>query len=145
LKSRIIIISKTKLLVMLLIIAALLLFIFALRTISINTLHYYDPIYKGMEDDKKIAFACNVVWGEEYLPWILTLLEEKDIKITFFIGGQWAEKNEELLRNIHNAGHELGNHDIMQGMSWEITAISTYTTASLLLNRTSRKYPGRRR
>ena len=109
-KSRIIIISKLKLLAMLLIIAALLLFIFALRTISINTLHYYDPIYKGMEDDKKIAFACNVVWGEEYLPQMLTLLEEKDIEITFFIGGQWAEKNEELLRNMHKAGHELGNH-----------------------------------
>jgi probable sporulation protein (polysaccharide deacetylase family) len=110
LKSRLIIISKVKLLVLLAIIAALLLFIFVLRTISINTLNYYDPIYKGLEDEKKVAFACNVVWGEEYLPDMLKLFRENDIKISFFIGGQWAEKNEELLKSIHNGGHELGNH-----------------------------------
>ncbi|MDD3705367.1 MAG: polysaccharide deacetylase family protein [Clostridiaceae bacterium] len=109
-KSRIIIISKVKLLIMLLIVAALLLFIFALRTISINTLHYYDPIYKGLEEEKKIAFACNVVWGEEYLPEMLKLFKEKDIEITFFIGGRWAEKNEELLKDIYKDEHELGNH-----------------------------------
>lgn len=109
-KSRLIIISKVKLLIMMAIIAALLLFIFALRTISINTLHYYDPIYKGLEEEKKIAFACNVVWGEEYLPQMLKLFKENDIEITFFIGGQWAEKNEELLKEIHKDGHELGNH-----------------------------------
>lgn len=109
-KSRIIIISKVKILIMLLIVAALLLFIFALRTISINTLHYYDPIYKGLEEEKKIAFACNVVWGEEYLPEMLKLFKEKDIEITFFIGGRWAEKNEELLKDIYKDEHELGNH-----------------------------------
>jgi probable sporulation protein (polysaccharide deacetylase family) len=90
--------------------AALLVFILVLRTISINTMNYYDPIYKGMEDEKKIAFACNVVWGEEYLPQMLKLFKDNDIKITFFIGGQWAQKNEELLKGIHNDGHELGNH-----------------------------------
>ena len=109
-KSRLIIISKIKLLVIIVMLAALLLFIFAIRTISINTLNYYDPIYKGLEDEKEIAFACNVVWGEEYLPQMLKLFEDKDIEITFFIGGQWAEKNEELLKSIHNDEHELGNH-----------------------------------
>lgn len=109
-KSRLIIISKRKLLILLVIVAALLLFACVLKTISVNTMNYYDPIYKGMENEKKVAFACNVVWGEEYLPQILKLLKDKELKITFFIGGQWAEKNPELLKNIHNDGHELGNH-----------------------------------
>lgn len=109
-KSRIIIISKRKLFAVLILLAALLVFILALRTISINTMNIYDPIYKGMEDEKEIAFACNVVWGEEYLPQMLKIFKENDIEITFFIGGQWAEKNEELLKSIHNDGHELGNH-----------------------------------
>jgi len=110
LKSRLIIISKTKLLVILCSVAALTLFIIALRTISINTLNYYDPIYKGLEEDKKIAFTCNVVWGEEYLPQMLKLFKDNGIKITFFIGGNWAEKNEELLSSIFIDEHELGNH-----------------------------------
>lgn len=109
-KSRLIIISKKKLIVILVLFVALILFIFAIRTISINTLNYYDPIYKGLEDEKQIAFACNVVWGEEYLPQILKIFKDNDIEITFFIGGQWAEKNEELLKSIHNDEHELGNH-----------------------------------
>jgi len=110
LKSRLIIISKKKLLVILIMLMFLLLFVVALRTISINTMNYYDPIYKGLDNEKKVAFACNVVWGEEYLPQMLKLFKDNDIKITFFIGGQWAEKNEELLKSIHMDGHELGNH-----------------------------------
>lgn len=109
-KLRLIIISKRKLLLILIMLAALLIFMLALKTISINTMNYYDPIYKGMESEKKIAFACNVVWGEEYLPQMLKLFKDNNIKITFFIGGQWAEKNEELLKSIHKDGHELGNH-----------------------------------
>jgi len=73
-------------------------------------MNYYDPIFKGAEDEKEIAFACNVVWGNEYIPDMLRIFRENDIKITFFIGGQWAAKNEELLKAIYNEGHELGNH-----------------------------------
>lgn len=109
-KSRLIIIKKRKLLLFLVLLVALLIFTYAIKTISINTLNYYDPIYKGMDNEKKVAFACNVVWGEEYLPQLLKQLKDKNIEITFFIGGQWAEKNEELLKSIHNDGHELGNH-----------------------------------
>jgi probable sporulation protein (polysaccharide deacetylase family) len=110
LKCRLIIINKKKLFVLLLMVLALLVFILALRTISINTMNYYEPIYKGLEEDREVAFACNVVWGEEFLPEMLKIFKENDIKISFFIGGQWAEKNEELLKAIHSEGHELGNH-----------------------------------
>lgn len=109
-KPRLIIINRKMLLTVITVIAALFVFLAVLRTISINTMNYYDPIYKGFEDEKKIAFACNVVWGEEYLPHMLKLFKDNDIEITFFIGGQWAEKNAELLKQIHNDGHELGNH-----------------------------------
>ena len=53
-KFRLIIITKTKLLAITIVLAALLLFAFALRKISINTMNFYDPIYKGREDEKEI-------------------------------------------------------------------------------------------
>lgn len=109
-KTRLIIINKRKILAILLMAVAIALFISALMKININTMNYYDPIYKGAEDEKEIAFACNVVWGNEYLPEMLKIFKENDINITFFIGGQWASKNEDLLRAIYNEGHELGNH-----------------------------------
>lgn len=46
------------------------------------------------------------------VPRILAMLEERNLKITFFIVGQDAalEKNHAALRLIVDAGHEIGNH-----------------------------------
>lgn len=38
------------------------------------------------------------------------MLEEKQVKATFFIVGEWAEQYPESVREIHMAGHEIGNH-----------------------------------
>ena len=52
------------------------------------------------------SYLCIVV------PFVLDLLDELDIKITFFIVGQDAaiEKNKEILKSIVERGHEIGNH-----------------------------------
>lgn len=109
-KIKIIVLNKKKLLLLLVLVLLIIAFLISLKRISINTMNYYDPIYSGEADDKEVAFACNVVWGNEYLPEILRILKENDITITFFIGGDWAEKYPEELKNIYSAGHELGNH-----------------------------------
>lgn len=46
------------------------------------------------------------------VPRILRFLEERDLKITFFIVGQDAalEKNRDAIAAIAEAGHEIGNH-----------------------------------
>jgi hypothetical protein len=46
------------------------------------------------------------------VPFVLELLDELQIRITFFIVGQDAaiEKNREILRSIVERGHEIGNH-----------------------------------
>jgi len=109
-KIRIIVLDKKKIILWLVLLVLIVIFIASLQMISINTMNYYDPIYKGEADEKDIAFACNVVWGNEYLPEILRILKENDIRITFFIGGDWATKNSDELNTIYKEGHELGNH-----------------------------------
>lgn len=109
-KIKIIVLNKKKLLLLLVLVLLIIAFLVSLKRISINTMNYYDPIYSGAADDKEVAFACNVVWGNEYLPEILRILKENDIRITFFIGGYWAEKYPEELKTLYSAGHELGNH-----------------------------------
>lgn len=46
------------------------------------------------------------------VPFVLDLLDELEIKITFFIVGQDAaiEKNQAILFSIKERGHEIGNH-----------------------------------
>ncbi len=68
------------------------------------------PIYQGAEDKREIALTVNVYWGEEYLPQMLETLQEHNVKATFFIGGMWAEKFPDLLKQIAAAGHEIGSH-----------------------------------
>lgn len=69
-----------------------------------------NPIYKGSSDKKAVALIINVVWGEEHLDKILDILSKENIKATFFIGGKWANENQERLKLIASQGHEIGSH-----------------------------------
>ena len=68
------------------------------------------PIEAGQEDSQFIAFACNVDWGNEVIPEMLKILEEKEVKISFFVTGRWAKAYPELYQSIVAAGHEIGSH-----------------------------------
>ena len=120
-KTKIIVLSKRKLLMLLLLIFVLLMFILSLKKISINTLNIYDPVYKGKNDQQEVALACNVVWGNEYIPELLKILKDNNVKITFFAGGDWAYKYPDLLTDIYQDGHELGNHGYLHKMQTKLS------------------------
>jgi peptidoglycan/xylan/chitin deacetylase (PgdA/CDA1 family) len=52
----------------------------------------------------------NVYEGGEIVEDILDILKNYDAKATFFIGGCWADDNEDLLIKILEQGHEIGSH-----------------------------------
>ena len=66
--------------------------------------------YNGDTTSNKVSLMINVYWGTEYLDDMLKVLEEKNVKTTFFIGGTWAVLNENMLKKIDEHGHELANH-----------------------------------
>ena len=67
-------------------------------------------IYAGDENKNSVCFMINVYKGEEYVKNILDILDVYNVKTTFFIGGSWAVKNIDLVKEIYSRGHELGNH-----------------------------------
>ena len=69
-----------------------------------------DAVYRGNQLGNAVSLMFNVYWGEEYIPEILDLLDAYNVKTTFFIGGSWAAKNMELVREISDRGHEIGSH-----------------------------------
>lgn len=69
-----------------------------------------DIFYQGNKDEKIIAFACNIDWGNEYIPEMLKVFEDNKINITFFPTGRWAENNTQIVKEIYSKGHEIGNH-----------------------------------
>ena len=70
----------------------------------------YSAIYSGNPDKTNISLMINVYWGTEFIPDMLEILEENEVKATFFVGGSWANKNPQMLKAIYEAGHEIGNH-----------------------------------
>ncbi len=95
--------------VLLFLLAALLAFKIIQYNLFKPAVSNYEPIYHGSAGQKKIALTCNVVWGEEYIPQMLEILKKNNIRMTFFMGGQWVDKFPGLTKEIAG-NHELGNH-----------------------------------
>lgn len=68
------------------------------------------PIYRVERSDKKIAITLDGTWGAKYTKDILAILEDNDVKVTFFFAGYWLEKYSDLVQVIAESGHEIENH-----------------------------------
>lgn len=68
---------------------------------------YNSPVYRGHKKGT-VALECAVSWNARMLPDVLRVLRDKDVKITFFVSGKWAQENQETLRDIVQAGHDIG-------------------------------------
>ncbi len=76
-------------------------------TLSVMGELYKSPVYRGHEKGM-IALECAVDWNAAALPDMLAVLNERGVKITFFVSGKWAEENAGMLQTIAQAGHEIG-------------------------------------
>ncbi len=68
------------------------------------------PIYSVDTKEKKIALTMNCAWSAEDVDKILETLKQNNVKITFFVVGDWATKYPEAVQKIAKEGHEIGNH-----------------------------------
>ena len=68
------------------------------------------PIYNVQTDEKKVAFTMNCAWNADDIDKILETLQKNNIKITFFMVGDWIEKFPEAVKKIKDAGHEIASH-----------------------------------
>lgn len=67
-------------------------------------------IYAGNKNENNVSFMINVYTGSEYILDILDVFDLYQAKTTFFVGGCWAVKNIDLLKEIYSRGHEIANH-----------------------------------
>ena len=72
------------------------------------------PIFSVDTSEKKIALTFDINWADDdKLYEILGVLNKYDVKSTFFVIGKWVEYPEDKsqqIRDVFNAGHEIGNH-----------------------------------
>lgn len=68
------------------------------------------PIYSVGRDDNKISISFDCAYGADYTNKLLDVLDEYEVKCTFFVVKFWAEKFPEVLKEIVRRGHEVGTH-----------------------------------
>ncbi|MBR6407705.1 MAG: polysaccharide deacetylase family protein [Clostridia bacterium] len=68
------------------------------------------PIYNVDCPDKRISVSFDAAWGNEDTQKLIDILEQFDVKATFFVVGQWVDKYPESVQALHDAGHEIMNH-----------------------------------
>ncbi len=68
------------------------------------------PIYCVDTPEKKISISFDAAWGADDTDELLRILNENDVKTTFFMCGYWVNDYPEEVKKIAEAGHDLGNH-----------------------------------
>lgn len=68
------------------------------------------PIYSVDTEGKKVAITFNAAWGADDVDEILNILEENNVKATFFFCGNWVDNYPDEVRKIYIKGHDIANH-----------------------------------
>ena len=68
------------------------------------------PIYSVERSDNKISISFDCAYGVEYTDKLLDILNEYNVKCTFFAVEFWVDKYPEYAKKIVEMGHELQTH-----------------------------------
>ena len=68
------------------------------------------PIYSVETKEKKVALTFDAAWGSDKTLKIVDLLKTEDVLGTFFLVGFWVESNADKVKQIYDAGFDIGTH-----------------------------------
>ena len=65
------------------------------------------PIYKVKTEEKNVALTMNCAWNADDVDKILDVLKQNNVRITFFMVGDWIDKYPDAVKKISEAGQEI--------------------------------------
>lgn len=77
---------------------------------EVNATEKRIPIYKVETEKKEASLSFNCAWGNEDVDILIDILKKYDIKSTFFVTGDWAERFPDDVKKLYANGHEIQNH-----------------------------------
>ena len=72
----------------------------------------YQGIYLGNKDKKTIYLTFDLGYEAGYTPKILEILKQNDVKATFFITAHYLNTQPDLVKQMIDEGHIIGNHTV---------------------------------
>ena len=70
------------------------------------------PIYSVDREEKICSISFDAAWGNEDTQILIDILGKYNVKATFFVVGDWAEKYPESAKALADAGHEVMSHSL---------------------------------
>lgn len=70
------------------------------------------PVYRVSREDKAIALTIDAAWSADKTKEILDILDRYEIKATFFLCGVWVKAYPDMVKEIAQRGHTIGNHSM---------------------------------
>lgn len=68
------------------------------------------PIYNVETNEKKVALTFDAAWGADKTSKIIKILKDNNVGGTFFLVGFWSEKYGDKIKEINEAGLDIGTH-----------------------------------
>ena len=75
-----------------------------------DQLRQYDAAYLGSTEEKVLYLTFDAGYENGATGKILDVLQRQQVKATFFLVGNYIEKNADLVRRMAREGHIVGNH-----------------------------------
>lgn len=75
---------------------------------------------------KNMVSLIFIVSGNTNIDKVLSIVENKDVKVNFFVDGSWVEKNNELLKELIDKNYTIGN--LSYNMDYQNSAFSWIDT-----------------
>ena len=73
---------------------------------------------RGPAGTRRVALTFDDGPDPDATPRLLRLLGERGVRATFFLFGERAARHPDLVRAIHDEGHEVGNHTWRHRNAW---------------------------
>lgn len=105
---------------LLLVLAVIYLYLLVMGSVKICSGFYMDTFCRGASSDNKLTLTFDDGPDPEHTAQILEILEKHEVPATFFIIGNKAEKQEDLLRQIISKGHIIGNHSFSHAFFYDL-------------------------
>lgn len=68
------------------------------------------PIYCVENNKKQISISFDAAWGADDTDQLISILNEYNVKATFFVVGAWVDKYPDEVKKLSDAGHRVENH-----------------------------------
>ncbi len=88
---------------------------------SFNEQYAQDNAYALTNDENRILLTFDQGYENGYTQQILDTLKEKNVTAIFFLTGDYAKSETELVKRMINEGHVIGNHSMKHSSFTQIS------------------------